>query len=425
VTAVQEPEPPRTSRFRDLHIRTYEIELLISGALVFGLMNLPGRFEAALPWWLSRLDGVSANAVTYLIIYTAMLVYALLGTFILHLCLRGYWVALLGLESVWPVGWDMDRMKFGPYGRRRIGGYLDSLSASIERADDKASVVFAAGALLALIFLYSLLAVLVILAVASGVAATTGWPAPTVFFVGFGVLVVLSLGVPLIDRVLGTRIPADSRRGRVFDRLVDLALRCSPVRWIGPLQLVFQTHLGERRVTTALLVASSLLATVLVGGFVWRADIVRLDGWTLYDAAQDAGSFDPRQYRNSGVASDGLRVSIDSDLITGPYVRVYLPYRPRRHNPLMATQCAEAVKAGTGRNAAVAQCLGGLHTVHLNGSVVEGLTYDFTRDAASDYVGVMTMVDVRTLGSGRHELVVEGPGRDEGTRATSRIPFYR
>ena len=43
-----------------------------------------------------------------------MIVYSMLVTFIAHLCLRGYWIALLGLESVWSDGWNWDRLKLGP-----------------------------------------------------------------------------------------------------------------------------------------------------------------------------------------------------------------------------------------------------------------------------------------------------------------------
>ena len=143
----------QTSRFGDLHTRTYDIELLISGALVFGLLAAPGAITELFEHWQGRVDGVAALATTYLFVYGEMLVYSLLITFILHLCLRGYWIALLGLESVWSDGWSWDRLKLGPYTQERLRRRVPTLSAAINAADDRASVIFAAGTLLVMVSL--------------------------------------------------------------------------------------------------------------------------------------------------------------------------------------------------------------------------------------------------------------------------------
>ena len=109
-----------TSRFGDLHTKTYDIELLISGALVFGLSNAPGAMDRLFDRWAARLDGLASPAATYLYLYGQMIVYSLLATFVAHLCLRGYWIALLGLESVWSDGWNWDRLGLGPFTRERM-----------------------------------------------------------------------------------------------------------------------------------------------------------------------------------------------------------------------------------------------------------------------------------------------------------------
>jgi hypothetical protein len=53
-----------TSRFRDLHTKTYDIELLISGALVFGLWSAPGEMDRLFDRWGPRLDGIASPALT-------------------------------------------------------------------------------------------------------------------------------------------------------------------------------------------------------------------------------------------------------------------------------------------------------------------------------------------------------------------------
>ncbi len=415
-----------TSRFRDMHTRTYEIELLISGALVFGLFQIPGAIEQAFDTWMPRFDGLATAVASYLFLYALMIAYSLLGMFILQLAMRGYWVALLGLESVWPDGWNWADLKFGPYSRPYVEGQVPTLAVSIDRADDRASVVFAAGALLAMVFLYSL--------VLSVMALPVGWlvslvsrgsiDGMTAFFVVLGVWLSFLIALPMIDRFAGHRIARDCAVGRLLDTWIRLMLRFSIVRISGPVQFVFQGRLGEKSLTVAMTLAAALLGMIMIGGMLWRSGDLRVDGWTRYASEAGTVGFEPAQYRDSGVRRTGTTPSIDSDIIRGPYLRVYLPYRPRRHNPLMDKACPLTGPVADQMPASAA-CLGGLHTLFLDEGTLDGLTFDFTRDAGSDFVGLVSYLDVRTLAPGRHELRIDAPGRDEGTTTTYRIPFYR
>jgi hypothetical protein len=411
----------QASRFRDLHTRTHEVELLISGALVFGLFQVPGYIEAAFQAWSPRLEGLTFTAATYLFVYSALMAYSLLGTFILHLCLRGYWVALLGLESVWPGGWEAEKLKFGPHGRREAARMFKPLAETIDRTDDRASLLFAAGALLVTVFVFSLVMMLVSIAIGAGVTyATAGRvPGATAFFTVFGVFLLIMVTTALVDRKYGDRISAESVAGRRFAAVLRVGMKISPARASGPVLFVFQSHLGERRIGAAITVAAGIMAAVIVGGMVWRSGVLRIDGWRYFDDSPTAAAyFDPRYYRTSTAIRDGLLPSIDAEVITGPYLKLYLPYRPRRHNPLLETRCPQPTDTS-------AQCVGNLYTISMAGQALSGLTFDFTRDMPSEFVGVATFIDVRNLPPGRHELTITAPPRNEGETLTIRIPFYR
>lgn len=415
-----------TSRFRDMHTRTYEIELLISGALVFGLFQVPGAIEHAFDAWMPRFDGLATAVASYLFLYALMIAYSLLGMFILHLAMRGYWVALLGVESVWPEGWDWTKLKFGPYSRPYMEAHVPTLAVTIDRADDRASVVFAAGTLLAMVFLYSLLLSLMALPIGWGVSTISGGriDGMTAFFWVLGLLFAPLMLVPMVDRLAGHRISRTSAAGRLLDTMVRGVMRVSVSRITAPVQFVFQGHMGEKPLAFAMAGAGVALSILMIGGMLWRAGELRVDGWTRYSTDAGAVGFEPAQYRDSGASRSGTAPSIDSDIIRGPYLRVYLPYRPRRHNPLLDKTCP-LMGPVVDQMPASAACLGDLHRLLLDDQPLQGLTFDFTRDAGSDFVGVITFIDVRTLGPGRHVLQVDAPGRDEGTTTTYRIPFYR
>ncbi len=415
-----------TSRFGDLHTKTYDIELLISGALVFGLLTVPGEMNALFDRWGSRLDGLASPALTYFYVYGQMIVYSMLGTFIAHLCLRGYWIALLGLESVWSDGWNWDQLKLGPYTRERLERRVPTLSAAINTADDRASVIFAAGALLVMVSLYSFLIVFGAVAAGLAIESATGMSGTRVFFIVMAVAFFVAILVPRLDKRFGRGIAPDTRAGRLFSRLIGVGMLFTPMRFTGPVQFVFQSRIGERRLTMAMTMAATTLAAALIVGMLLRGGVLRIDGWTYYDPAPAAASVDPRHYRDSGVGRDGRRPTIDSDIISGPLLRLYLPYRPRRHNPLVARACpqlATALAQGDAPdNSAGAACVGGLYKIALDGAAVT-TTFRFTRDAASDFVGVLAYLPTSDLPAGPHELVIDAPTGDDG-RELIRIPFY-
>lgn len=318
-----------TSRFGDLHTKTYDIELLISGALVFGLSAAPGGLDRLFDRWGARLDGLASPALTYLYLYGQMIVYSLLATFVAHLCLRGYWIALLGLESVWSDDWSWDRLSLGPCSREHMQRRVTTLSASINTADDRASVIFAAGALLVMVSLYSLL--IVIGAIGAGLLLEkgTGMPGARAFFIAIAVAFVPMVVIPLLDKKIGRRVNPNTVAGRVFARAVGVAMFFSPLRLTAPVQFVFQSRIGERRLSIAMTMAAGVLATILVGGLLFRSGVLRVDGWRFFDPSPTGASIDPRHYRDSGVERSGRLPTIDSDVISGPLIRLYLPYRPR------------------------------------------------------------------------------------------------
>ena len=107
---------------------TWEVELLISGATVFGLLQLP----APLHRWLSIAGQAHGESVYQAIkmfgIYIQFSLWILIVTFVMHLFMRGYWIALVGMNSVYPKGIQWEKVKgFGPI-------YKESLEKNIVRA---------------------------------------------------------------------------------------------------------------------------------------------------------------------------------------------------------------------------------------------------------------------------------------------------
>jgi len=132
-------------------------------------------------------------------------------------------------------------------------------------------------------------------------------------------------------------------------------------------------------------------------------------------------------------------------MVTEPYLKLFIPYNPRRHNRLLAEACPNlqplsknGLDAGRGTKLEdiqvqdAAACLGSLFAVSLDGEGLQGMHFDFTIEQGSGLEGIVSFLSVDSLDHGRHELLILAPpkpkqkGEDEKAPQALRhlIPFW-
>src|SRR5687768_3428550 len=210
-----------------------------------------------------------------------------------------------------------------------------------------------------MLFLYSMLMVIGALVAALLLSAATGMPSRTAFTITFLAAFVPMTVIPMLDRRLAGRLNPQGAAARIFGRIARAGLFFSPIRFTAPVQFVFQSRVGERKLSMALGAAATVIVSALLIGLFLRSGELRLDGWTYFDPRPTAPSVDPRHYRNSGVARVGglYKLSIDDTALT--------------------------------------------------------TSFSFTRDADSDFVGVLAYVPTTGLQPGPHEFAIDAPGNGE------------
>src|SRR3954469_13740370 len=134
---------------------TWELELLISGAVLFALFQLPSLLNG----FFARIEPHATTAVLpailFVQIYVKAIIYALIASFVVHLIARAYWVGLVGLHSVFPKGVRWENFKSGPVTLEVYRTRLVSLPAIISRTDNFCSVIFSFAFLLVLLFAFT------------------------------------------------------------------------------------------------------------------------------------------------------------------------------------------------------------------------------------------------------------------------------
>jgi hypothetical protein len=426
-------------------VRPWELELLISGAVAFALLQLPSRldgwFDASRP----RLDetfGMGAFMVYY---FGKLILYVLITAFGLHLSARAYWVGLIGLESVFPDGVRWEGTTYGPIVREVYAERIGGLQALIDRTDRFCSVIFSAAFSLVVVFLYSVLVVMVLGGLALGISRFL-LGGRYLAYLYFGTLIVYSLSAWLltqVDRLIGARLTPEGRPRRALRRLMVALYYLSGMSLFGAVWLILLSNLPRRTFYTAFYVMLvGLVGLFLVKDVILRAGAVHADGYALLPEGGSRAML-PEHYESQWRtgAAPALSPSIQSDRIDERYVRLFIPYSPNRLNPAMAERCPGLTGRGslrlavarsdtlpTARADSVLACWSTLQPVRLNGRAIRP-AFHFYLHPVSGLRGAVAYIPTEGLPAGENVLEVGAaprpPGASRPPRAAYRIPFWR
>ena len=427
-------EPDPTSQLPRRTTPTWEVELLISGVAVFAMLQVPGWLDDRLfalqprfgPGWELPLF------MAYVYLKTAAVILAI--TFALHLLLRAQWIAQIGMHSVFPEGILWDKLRIGPVQRELESVRYGSADVAIERADNRASVVFAIGVMLASsLLLICALLLAVFLAITwllrlAGIDADPG----KVFMLSAAIVVLPVILTAWLDRAFGAKLHEGGITRRLlvwiysaYGRLGLMSHSSSPVFSL------LASHGGERR---AMLLTTTIIAMTIVGVILSTRSMENPGGFGDYAAFPafadgkhilDAAHYDDQ--RNP--ARDDPLAFVQSAVIAGPYLRLTVPYRPDRDAAALRGCAIPAATNGDSRAAAKLACLQAAHAVLLDGKPLAGLQYELGSDPRTDRPALVAMIDLRALAPGRHELrVAHPPGAGEEKSKDpgfERIPFWK
>ena len=363
------------------------------------------------------------------------------ATFVLHVLLRARWIALVGMYSVYPEGIRWEKISLTPI-QREVELELDKpFPVLIERADNLATTVFAIGVMLAFLIgavaigAISMFAVSVLLEILSaGRVSSQAWL----------IALVVAILLPfLLAATLDHWRGAKWSRGSLIRRTLRWMLlgysKLGFGRSSNPVMTLISSHSGDKK---AVLVTVGLMTVALLSGvfavlllknsdrigsysmFPWPDSTVTDINGAHYDDQRDP-------------LLDGTAPYIETMVARGAYVKLVLPYQPRFDEAAMRERCGEAEALDQeARGKARLQCLAALHTVSLDGNILDTLYYDVAADPRTDRPALLAMIDVSSLARGRHEIsILRAPTettdiREERSKSERKaekysIPFWK
>ncbi|REJ76599.1 MAG: hypothetical protein DWQ36_25995 [Acidobacteria bacterium] len=457
------PSEDRLSRYRRA---TWELELLISAAVVFSLFQLPSLLNSL---W-ARIEptlGERIFMLPFMVYYIGMLtVFALTLAFSVHFVLRSFWVGVCGLRAVFPAGIAWGRYDGSDWSKRmnrRLVMPLGDLERLVDRvASGIFAALFALLLILLMIFFYAGLGLLAVSLVSQ--FFFPGLNLMVAFYVLMAAFILPSLIVGLAE-TLAKKKPERVRRWPRFYSFAERLARTAHGSFVGrlyqPIALTFATHLSTKATTRASGISIFVLVGIFLATLVLGSGEIGFDSYQWMPTRSGERSVRHWHYEDQLGSQRGTRLpTIESMVVEGPYLRLFVPFHVNRDRENLQRACPELAslrpegfffrREGAGQDEAQAEvlgCLDRIYSVRLDGRSLRDTAgqWFFYRHPERGLEGIALHVDVRDLQRGKHLLTVrrlafeedgtlERPQReaDESeadfalreARATFQIPFW-
>lgn len=414
---------------------TWETELLISVAVVFALFQAPGAVDEVFDRWGPRFAGGTHAIALFLVLYAKIVAFALIATFVTHLCARGYWTALVGIRSVFPAGIRWEHAGKRPLFLGVLKSELKTQSETIERVDNFASLIFGSGALLVILAVFSLVMSIVVLAASTVVSRLVfgGAHADAVLFATMAVFVVPFVLLGLVDRVLGARLDPQGGPARVLRGWFRFSLHFPLMRAANGLLLLFASNVGRRRGMALAIGGLYVLVLLTVVQGAARRDELHVDSLDYFPRS-DQDALVPRHYAAARIDAQRFALApyVQAETIADPYVRLFVPYKPSAFNAAIRWRCPETAAPAGARDAAVLACVSKLLAIELDDGTIAP-AFDFAIEADSGLRGFVAHIPAESLARGKHVLAltqlpsedVDADPPEAGAPRRERIAFWR
>ena len=166
-----DPKKHRSNLLDNLQQESWQLELIISGVVIFLMLGAYGPIMDVLPSLTKNYLAGGGLFIVFAGMYFVFLIayYALLIIFIIHLVLRGVWIGAIGLRSV-SGDFDYEILNYQPKFNHWLRSHLGSFDDYIERLEVQCSVAFS----FAFLIFFSVLSVGVYTLVIAGLTFVTG-----------------------------------------------------------------------------------------------------------------------------------------------------------------------------------------------------------------------------------------------------------
>lgn len=382
---------------RTIQLNSWEAELLVSALVLYALFQVPDfltefhlrNFERGSQ--LHDFFGLLINSVQILKF-----------GYIFHILVRGLWVASVGLSYVFPKGINTERLKFKGRFDKELAS-KKSLVNSVLKLEELSSLFYGISFLGFGIFLGvgTLLLTFTLLADAAGQALTTHSSLETFLFLALFIYMILIVLV-LIDFLTNG----------LFRKIDWMA------SWFYPVAIIFRVITLSFLYRRSLLVLisntkgwkSNLIPFIVViacGGFIFLQGQKRTKRENRYLSSTQQMTIQNENFENLRDADDKTLMTIQSDIITGNVIRLFIDDLDSFGTYYEAGNSVAGTKWQNVDFDSTSIFLNRWLTVRIDSVEINNIQWFKTQHSSTLDFGFMTYLDIVDFRKGGHNLSVK------------------
>lgn len=418
-----------------LAAQSWQAELLFSGALVAGLFQLPKLFSVWVSPYVVDSSELGATFISYASLFVFGSITSVIVFLLLHLILRGIWIALLGLNSVYPAGINVEsKAGSGPRYWKKMKSKYPSLSAYNEELDDKCSLILSvAVATFLLSFSLSVVIVVFFLSLKFLISLFPGLEAYVVHISAGIYFALLLLG--LMNSTLAKKENLSPRLANFLDKYAILS------------GLIFSLYIFRKPFNYIVNILTSnnsnklIYFVSIVFGFslgVFGGIHVDKNPCLSYLNGNRYFTFNNKPYKKLpynylNLKNDAFPIFtpvLNSDVITGQSMELFIPIIGREKADMNITEFSiiDAFKTKKKERRKVYEQELTKHVafneVYINGNKIEGLKFFYNTHSNAGEEGIVTYIPMYHCTSGHNVLEIrKNYFSKDGVQKIVAIPF--
>ena len=412
--------------FEKVRVNSWEVEILIVAVILAFLFNIPDFIQArvAAIWVSTHYDGRGYNLLDptpfwFLMGIIKMFLYLILKfcfivakfTFSSYVIFRGFWVAVIGLSSVFSKGLDVKKLNYSSYFNKLLP--KDSFDSLISNLDNVCSSIFSLGFLVVFyvssIIIY-LCALVLIIGSSDYIFVFLNIYFTEIIF-NFIFFFFISLGIIFFIDILFLGI-LKKVKWKVFSypysKLYKLLRILTLFFMYESVYYLFISNIKRRFVFILWLILALCITAIIVsnkadGYLTFPDDTLK----TEYFMSQD--HYEDRLIASGNNFSSTKHPFINSEIISESYLKLYIPFHPNIHSSLDSACGIINREEGSSYYQSLINCINSQYAIYIDNDTIvsDFLFYDYSFE---DDVSIKTFfipISLAEYKDGKHVITIE------------------
>jgi len=410
-------------------LRIWELELVISGAVIVALFQIPQLIDRLYEGLALHLSN-EIHMLPFMFYYIGKLIlYPLIMTFMLHFFLRGFWVGLIGLKSVFPDGVKWEKLKLPPLQERFLKEESRDLDGVMDLVDRLSSTLFSILFLLVITFLWMGALFLCCVPIAMAINSQFGseWKFNWILIGTFYAMLIIIFSGSGLGTIYDKHLqkhPEKLGKHPKLEAAVSFLYRFANVMSLSfinvPIITTFRSNLKKGTAIAGFFFLLIFFPAIFLTSFLLSKGILNFDSYHFFPNQKSEWEVRSIHYDNLREHHELLDVpSIQSDIIEASFVKLFIPFQVHKDNRLIEEYCPD-LKAyrnegfswattyeAEEHNDELITCIRDIYQVELNGTPLNDVRFLLYTHPKSKVRGILGYIPIERAQPGQNLLHIQ------------------